>query len=397
MLPLQLAIRLLFRASNAFARFVTWVSFVGLMLGVMILTVVVSVMNGFDHELRSRLLSTIPHITVASDEIPPELRKHVPQDARISRYFQGVAAVSVRSRVIPLTLYGIDPKNDAPFLSMENSGLSQEALSGLGQFEHGILLGAPLARILGAEIGDSIRLMTVMVEGERVQPKILTFELADTFRFGAETDYSLGVVNLHRYPNAQWRTMGDVGVQVQLAEPMAAGALLANLKEQMPDDDFASWETTFGELFQAVQLEKSMMFVLLLLVVAVAAFNIVAGQTMLVDDKRQNIAILRTMGATQKLIKEVFFLQGATVSITGTALGLILGVSVSTYVNEIMSGVEAITGMHLLDGSFFVEIPVLVEWLDLLIISVMALAICLLAAYLPARRAAELDPVRNLH
>ena len=397
MLPLQLSIRLLFRASNAFARFVTWVSFVGLMLGVMILTVVVSVMNGFDHELRSRLLSTIPHITVASDEISPELRRHVPQDAKISRYFQGVAAVSVRSRVIPLTLYGIDPENDAPFFSMEESGLSQEALNGLGQLEHGILLGAPLARILGAEIGDSVRLMTVMVEGERVQPKILTFELADTFRFGAETDYSLGVVNLHRYPNAQWRTMGDVGVQVQLAEPMAAGALLAKLKEQMPDGEFASWETTFGELFQAVQLEKSMMFVLLLLVVAVAAFNIVAGQTMLVDDKRQNIAILRTMGATQKLIKEVFFLQGATVSITGTALGLILGVSASTYVNEIMSGVEAITGMHLLDGSFFVEIPVLVDWLDLLIISVMALAICLLAAYLPARRAAELDPVRNLH
>ena len=397
MLPLQLAIRLLFRASNAFARFVTWVSFVGLMLGVMILTVVVSVMNGFDHELRSRLLSTIPHITVASDEISPELRRHVPQDAKISRYFQGVAAVSVRSRVIPLTLYGIDPENDAPFFSMEESGLSQGALNGLGQLEHGILLGAPLARILGAEIGDSVRLMTVMVEGERVQPKILTFELADTFRFGAETDYSLGVVNLHRYPNSQWRTMGDVGVQVQLAEPMAAGALLAKLKEQMPEGEFASWETTFGELFQAVQLEKSMMFVLLLLVVAVAAFNIVAGQTMLVDDKRQNIAILRTMGATQKLIKEVFFLQGATVSITGTALGLILGVSASTYVNEIMSGVEAITGMHLLDGSFFVEIPVLVDWLDLLIISVMALAICLLAAYLPARRAAELDPVRNLH
>ena len=191
--------------------------------------------------------------------------------------------------------------------------------------------------------------------------------------------------------------MGDVGVQVQLATPMEAGSLLAGLSKQLPDEQFASWETTFGELFQAVQLEKSMMFVLLLLVVAVAAFNIVAGQTMLVDDKRQNIAILRTMGATQKLIKQVFFLQGVTVSVTGTALGLLFGISASFYVNEIMSGIEAITGMHLLDGSFFVEIPVLVESVDLMIISVMALAICLLAAYLPAKRAAELDPVHNLH
>ena len=397
MLSFQLATRLLFRASNAFARFVTWVSFIGLLLGVMILTVVVSVMNGFDHELRSRLLSTVPHITVAVDEISDELRKHVPKDATISRYFQGVAAVSVRGRVIPLTLYGVEPEQETPFRNMQDTGLSQASLSSLGQLEHGILLGAPLARILGVDVGENIRLMTVRVGDDRIQPKILTFELADTFRFGAETDYSLGVVNLHRYPNSEWRAMGDVGVQVQLANPMEAGSLLAGLSKQLPDEQFASWETTFGELFQAVQLEKSMMFVLLLLVVAVAAFNIVAGQTMLVDDKRQNIAILRTMGATQKLIKQVFFLQGVTVSVTGTALGLLFGISASFYVNEIMSGIEAITGMHLLDGSFFVEIPVLVESVDLMIISVMALAICLLAAYLPAKRAAELDPVHNLH
>ena len=191
--------------------------------------------------------------------------------------------------------------------------------------------------------------------------------------------------------------MGDVGVQLQLAEPMSAAALLSKLQTQLPDEEFASWETTFGELFQAVQLEKSMMFVLLLLVVTVAAFNIVAGQTMLVEDKRQNIAILRTMGATQGLIRQTFFLQGAIVSISGTTIGLALGISASLYVNEIMLGIEAVTGMHLLDGSFFVEIPVLVQWVDLIVIGAMALAICLLAAFLPARSAAELDPVRNLH
>ena len=140
-----------------------------------------------------------------------------------------------------------------------------------------------------------------------------------------------------------------------------------------------------------------MMFVLLLLVVAIASFNIVAGQSMLVSDKRRNIAILRTMGCRQSTIRNVFLLQGIGISSVGTTLGLVLGVVASANVNQILALGEQLTGMHLLDGSFFVEVPVKVLFSDLVLIAVMSISLCLLASWIPARRAAQMDPVPSLH
>ncbi|NKB97959.1 MAG: FtsX-like permease family protein [Pseudomonadales bacterium] len=395
MLSLHLANRLLFHSSNAFARFVTWVSFVGLILGVTILTVVVSVMNGFDHELRTRLLSTIPHVTVNTEILGPELAAKVPESAKVSPYFQGLGALNSRGRVYPINLYGIDPDSESQQTLID--GLSVDVIKRLKQNANGIVMGAPLVRMLRAQQGDVVRLMTVDVSTSAVQPKILSFELEGEFSFGAETDYSLVVINLNKLSSDQWRAMGELGLQIQLQDPMLAGQLVATLQANAADIPVSSWETRYGELFQAVQLEKSMMFVLLLLVVAIAAFNIIAGQSMLVEDKRQNIAILRTMGAKPNLIRRLFFFQGAIVSVSGTALGLALGLISSIYINQIMAAIELVSGMHLLDGSFFVEIPVRVQLVDLLVISALTLSICLTAALLPAQRAARLDPVESLH
>ncbi len=146
-----------------------------------------------------------------------------------------------------------------------------------------------------------------------------------------------------------------------------------------------------------MQLEKSMMFMLLVLVVAIAAFNIIAGQTMVVNDKRSNIAILRTMGAPSRMILWVFLLQGLCISSVGTVLGLGLGLLCAFNINEILDGVQILTGMHLLDGSFFVEVPIRVLPGDMLLICAVSASLCLLSALLPARRAAQLDPVLALH
>ena len=391
----MLAARLLFHSSNAFARFVTWVSFIGLLLGVMILTVVVSVMNGFDGELRSRLLSTIPHVTVATQALNQNQQAVLPEEVAVSKYFQGLGAINSRGRVFPLTLYGIDPQVGLQTGLLK--GVHENTLDRLRADPDGIVLGTPVARWLRAQPGDPVRIMTVDVRSGSAQPRVIAFRLAGSFEFGAETDYSLAIVNTDKLSPAEWQGMGDYGIQIQLADPMDARAVVAALESVDQNATIASWETQFGELFQAVQLEKSMMFLLLLLVVAIAAFNIIAGQSMLVEDKRQNIAILRTMGATSFLIRALFFYQGAIVSLVGTLIGLGLGVLSSLYINEIMSLVETLSGMHLLDGSFFVRIPVRVDTLDLLVISAMSLVICLTAALLPAQRAAKLDPVASLH
>jgi lipoprotein-releasing system permease protein len=191
--------------------------------------------------------------------------------------------------------------------------------------------------------------------------------------------------------------MGETGLQLQLQEPLRARQLRARLESAFRHREVSSWESAYGELFSAVQLEKSMMFLLLLLVVAIASFNIVAGQTMLVNDKRHSIAILRTMGARQSLVRNVFLLQGAGISVMGTALGLCLGLLAADNINQILDFVEQVTGMHLLDGSFFVQVPIRVLPGDLVAISLLSAGLCLLSSWVPARRAAQLDPVANLH
>lgn len=395
MLSLNLAARLLFHSSNAFARFVTWVSFIGLLLGVMVLTIVVSVMNGFDGELRNRLLSTIPHVTVSADTLSSSQLAVLPEGAAASNFFQGLGAINSRGRVFPITLYGVDPESGLEPGLLQ--GVHETTLRRLLADPDGIVLGTPVARYLRVEPGDRVRVMTVDVGTGSLQPRVVSFSLAGSFEFGAETDYSLAIINTKKFSSAEWRGMGDYGIQIQLTDPMYARKLVTLLQAVDGAPAVASWETKFGELFQAVQLEKSMMFLLLLLVVAIAAFNIVAGQSMLVEDKRQNIAILRTMGATQPLIRALFFYQGAIVSVVGTLIGLVLGIVASLHINEVMAVVENLSGMHLLDGTFFVEIPVRIEFADLLVITLMSLVICMAAALLPAQRAAKLDPVANLH
>ncbi len=398
-LALSMAMRLLSHGENKFARFVTWVSFLGLSLGVMILTVVVTVMNGFDHALKERLLSSIPHVTVQQAELE-EVRRAVTdgvsQVRAVHPYFSGLGALSAQGEVHPVTSYAVD-KMGRQSLSHISRSMRHGQLENLFDQPTGMIVGAPLARYLGLVVGQPVILLSVQQVGEAVLPKLLKFELVGTFELGAELDYSLVLLNLQRFDDAQWQGFGERGIQVQLDQPLLAPIVEAQLAGALPHARVGSWGTTYGELFQAVQLEKSMMFVLLILVVAIAAFNIIAGQTMVVSDKRSNIAILRTMGATHKLILRIFLFQGVFISLLGTCVGLVLGLLCAGYINEILDVLQMFTGRHLLDGSFFVRVPVLVQVGDLMVIGGLSAGLCLLSAWMPARRAAQLNPVEALH
>ncbi len=395
----SLARRLLTHGENRFARFVTWVSFIGLTLGVMVLTVVITVMNGFDGELKTRLLRAIPHITItgAGSEDPAYrvARQQAGVDS-VHSYFQGLGAISVGAQVQPISLYGVGDEGLA-VLDYIAEHMVDGRLESLRGNAVGMLLGAPLARYLGLRVGESLLVLAVENRNESVAPRLLRFTLVGTFELGAEPDYSLAVVNLARLPGADWQQLGDFGLQVQLHDPMQAPRLAARLAAELPGEVIDSWDSAYGELFAAVRLEKSMMFVLLLLVVAIASFNIIAGQTMIVNDKRASIAILRTMGGKAALIRRVFLLQGVAIGVTGTVLGLVLGLACAFNINGILQALQNLTGMHLLDGSFFVEVPVLVLPADLLVIAIMSCGLCLLSAWFPARRAAQLNPVEGLH
>jgi lipoprotein-releasing system permease protein len=324
---LWIALRYLKTRRRQFAAFITWFSVAGLALGVMVLTVVISVMNGFDAELKGRILGTVPHLIVESHTVDePAVRAAVahPEVENAFDFFVGAGMVTRNGAVNPVTIYGID-ENGAAGLSEIGSHMQYGALDDLFSIPRGIVLGAPLAAHLGLLPGDSVAVVISEPSETGVQPRINRFELVGTYELGAVIDYSVVVVAMKSLDVADLERIGVQGVRVALADPMRAPQFAARLSAEHPRWRLQSWSDSYGELFQAVQLEKLMMFLILLMVVAVAAFSIVSGQMMVVSDKRSDIAILRTMGASAGTILRVFLLQGVLVSSLGIGVGLKVG------------------------------------------------------------------------
>lgn len=395
----RMAGRMLLHGANGFARFVTWVSLIGLVLGVGILTLVVNVMNGFDHELRQRLLGSIPHVSIAQTPLSPPLQAELgsdPQIQTISKYYQGFGMVAAGARTQPVSIIGFAGEELA---SMETIGsvMQRGELSNLQSTADALIMGEPLARYQGLSLGDPVMIGVTVTRGDSVTLRWLRLNLVGTFEMGAETDYSLVLVNLDGHTDDYWRELGQVGTRVMLDSPMQAGDYGRRLRELQPAVAVETWEEVYGELFQAVQMEKTMMFVLLLLVVAIAGFNIIAGQSMMVHDKRAQIAMLRTLGADRRFVLSLFLSQGAVVAVSGTFAGIGLGMLLTVYVNEVVDILGAISGQHLLDGSYFVSVPAQIVSLDVLTIALLSAGIALLSAWLPARRASLLSPAQFLH
>ena len=403
-LNLWMAARLTLRGGRGFSRFVGWVSVIGLTLGVMSLTAVMAVMNGFDQELKQRLLGSVPHITLANAQPTNGLLEFAQTDTRVRQigpYFQGFGVITQSGRAQPVTAIAL---TEAGFKAQPQllNALSEGALAMLEKTPNGILVGAPLARALGTFPGDSLNLLLTVPRGESLGSTVLRAKVVGTFELGADPDYGLLLMSLAAKPMDTWGQLGQTGMRLQLHNALDAQSLLNSLAEApnlwqgQSEVVISSWVDEYGDLFQAVALEKTLMGTLLLLVIAIAGFNIVAGQLMMVSDKRADIAILRTMGADQSLVRNVFLLQGSLVGLVGTITGLAVGVLVAQYVNEIVDALEWLTGRHLLDGSYFVKVPSQIKGTDLLLTGLAAGGLAVWSAWLPAHRASQMNPLENL-
>ena len=394
-----IALRYLRSRRREFGTFITRVSVAGLTLGVLVLTVVVSVMNGFDAELKRRILGTVPHLLLADrsmDEPAVRALADEPGVSAVYNFFVGAGMVTVKGAVTPVTVYGIDESAFGSIPAISDN-LVYGSLPELLETPRGVLLGRQLAAYLGVLPGDSVVLVVSEPDAAGVRPRILRFELSGIFEVGAELDYTLAVVPLAALDSDGLDGMGVRGVRITLVDPLAAAGFADVLRVAHPGWEILSWAETYGELFQAVRMEKVLMFLILLMVVAVAAFNIVSGQSMAVTDKRADIAILNTMGASRGLILQIFLLQGLVISSLGILVGLLSGVVVARYIGGLIAGVETLLGFRLLEGTYFVEIPSVVQGADLLIIALLSWSLCLISAYVPARRAASLNPIEGLH
>ncbi len=393
---LEIALRYLRTGRQGYVSFITWVSFFGLLLGVLVLTVVVSVMNGFDHELKTRLLQAIPHVVIDDLAVLTKETFDVPDVIARYPYFETVGMVGRGNTVQPVSLLGLDAAGlDA--MQDVGTGMTSGDLHTLLVTPGNLVLGAPLARHLGVGAGDRVAVTLPATSGGKVRPQVLAFRLGGTFSLGSELDYGLVLVAMRDIPESIRASSGERGVQLRLKNPLDAERIRGMLQRILPEARITTWMERYGELFRAVQLEKAMMFVLLLLVVTVAAFNIISGQVMLIREKASAIAILRTMGARASQVSTIFLLQGIIIGIAGIASGLVLGVFATININHIVAALESLFGVSFLEGTYFVEIPYQIQPSDLGLIAGLAGGICLLAAWIPAQRAKRVHPIQGLH
>ncbi len=375
------------RAAGGFVSLVSVVSFFGLMLGVMAMIVVVSVMNGFDRELKSRILGAVPHVVVDGR---PDLTSLIETNPGISvsdfRETNVVLVTSRGSHVI--RIHGV-AAGDAMMRAIFSPAMKRGAFSVLDQPGLQVVLGEAIVRRFGLRQGDAVNLVTPRIgqSGETLRPRLVAVRLAGSFAMGSEMDYRLGVMTLDDLGQVH---PGDTHTRLTLENIFAAPGLTASLKSQglLVSD----WTEEFGDFFQTVKMEKIMMFILLSFVVAVASFGIVSGLTMMVVSKRRDIAVLRTMGMEPRDVLRIFLVQGMGIALIGVAFGLTFGVLLAFYIPEVMGFVERLSGFSIVAGTYFDQIPVDVRWLDIVAVAAVGLLISFIATLYPSWRAAGLNP-----
>ncbi|MFO1504697.1 MAG: lipoprotein-releasing ABC transporter permease subunit [Steroidobacteraceae bacterium] len=398
------------RSGNArgFLSFITVISVVGLALGVAVLLVVMSVMNGFEGELRARILSVTSHATLMGLEGPlPDWRRvqqraaAMPGVTGAAPYIEARAMLSAGTHLAGTQLRGIDPLQEEAIVGIGRS-LVQGRLDSLQAGGYGIVLGDALAQELHVAVGGTVVVIapegTVTPAG--LVPRMRRFTVTGIFHSGMY-EYDRGLALLHVADAAKLYRLGDAvtGIRLALADPLQAPALVRQLAVDMGGGYFVSdWTRIHPNFFRSIQMTKSMLFVILSLIVAMAAFNIVATLVMVVKDKSQDIAILRTLGAAPRNVQAVFLVQGVMIGLAGVLAGIILGALLAMNLESLIHGLEALTGTHFLDAKvyFMSDLPAQVRLADVARVSIVALLLCIVATVYPAWRASRLAPAEVL-
>jgi lipoprotein-releasing system permease protein len=393
---------------NRFASFISVISMAGVAIGVAVLIVVLSVMNGFESELRSRILSMTSHATISAfgQSLPgwrdvQDQALASPEVVAAAPYIEQQAMMVAGGRTSGVLVRGVLPEEEEKV-----SAIAQRVTKGsferLKAGEFGVVLGSELAVALGVGVGD--RVVLVIAQGSvtpaGVVPRMRRFEVVGIFSAGMY-EYDRNLAYLHMADTARLYRMGDgvSGLRLSLTDLFAAPQVVRSLAQEMGGGYYISdWTRQHANFFRSIQITKSVMFVILLLVVAVAAFNIVSTLVMVVKDKRADIAILRTMGAEPASILKVFMAQGTAIGLIGTVAGVALGVLIATNLEMLVHGLERLLSTQFLDAKlyFMSDLPARVELADVIKISATAFGLCCLSTLYPAWRAARIQPAEAL-
>jgi len=392
---------------NHFISFISLTSMIGLALGVLAMIVVLSVMNGFQKEMSSRILGMVPHASIAGVQPLDDWQqvaaaaKNNPQVVAAVPFAELEGMLSFRGAMQPIQLQGVDPALE-PQVSIIDTHMQQGRLSDLREGEFGVVIGEITARRFQLQVGDKLALIVPELSSVPggISPRMQRLNVVGVFKVGAELDSSLALIHVADAAHIQRMQPGQVqSVRLKLQDlyqaPQVAASIAAGLGKGYKASD---WTLTQGSLFSAMKMEKTMIGLLLLLIVAVAAFNIIATLIMVVADKGGDIAILRTLGATPRQIMGIFMVQGTVIGVTGTLIGALLGILAALNVSQLVGWIERLSGQQIMssDVYFISNLPSQLLFSDVLLICSAAFALSFLATLYPSWRAAQIQPADAL-
>jgi len=399
------------RSRNQLIGFISLLSILGLSLGVAILITVLSVINGFDRELQNRILAMVPHITMYSGRSDALLTSddwsvmsaalegtdHITGTSPFLQV-EGMLVANGTSKGIVLS--GVDPVAEQD-ISIIEEFITEGSFNGLDDRSYNMLIGAELAATLNVQPGDRVTLVSTVVPitplGEFTRKK--QFTVSGIFQVGSQLDAGLAVAHVSDVQRVY--RLGDAihGLRIQVDDLFDVNAISDDIRQNISDDFMLSnWTWDYGNIYENIRLSKSLVGFLLSLLVAVAAFNVVVSLVMVVKEKRGDIAILRTMGTSLGSIRNIFLVQGLGIGLMGTGIGLVLGIIFSLTVSDIVSWLESALDMQFLSADIYPVnyLPSQLQANDLIVVSIIALSLTILATLLPASAAARTDPAEVL-
>lgn len=393
---------------NRFISFISAVSVAGMALGILVLITVMSVMNGFQREIRDRILEATSHIEIVGArgdledwrKLAGEVAGH-PEVIAVAPYVNSQGLLAFGQAVRGTAVRGVLPGDEARVVDIGRH-MKQGSLESLQPGGFGILLGVDLARALGAAVGDKVTLIAPQgqVTPAGVMPRLKQFTVTGIFELG-HFEYDSGLALMH-LEDAQklYRLEAKVsGVRLKLKNLFEARRVARDLGRMISTEVYVGdWTRFHANFYRAVEIEKRMMFLVVVLIVAVAAFNIVSSMVMAVTEKQADIAILRTLGSSPGSIMKIFMIQGSFIGVLGTLLGVAGGVALALNVDVVVPALEQVLGFKFLskDVYYIEELPSDLQWADVVITAAVSFALSLLATVYPSYRASRINPAEAL-
>jgi lipoprotein-releasing system permease protein len=394
---------------NRFISFISVISMVGVAIGVAVLIVVLSVMNGFEQELRTRILSLTSHATISAfgagladwKQMAERIESHAEVQGA-APYIEAQGLLAAGEHTSGAMIIGVLPDEEAKVADI-SSKMQSGRFEDLAPGEYGIVLGAELAKSLDVQPGERVIVVTPIrrMTPLGVVPRMRPFKVQGIFAAGMY-EYDRNLAYIHLEDAARLYRLDDKvsGIRLKLADMFAAPKTVRELALSLGGEGYYidDWTRKHANFFRSIQLTKTVMFVILLLVVGVAAFNIVSTLVMVVKEKQSDIAILRTIGASPNSILAIFSSQGMAIGLIGTLSGIALGVLISFNLEALVHGLEAVLGTRFMDAQVYYmsDLPASVQWSDVLKISLTAFGLCCLSTLYPAWRAARTQPAHAL-